>query len=153
MFHSPHLTSLATPARRLAAAVIATLFWALAAPVASAQQTFDLTPGQSLLNEQDPLWRSRGLAFVDLPLGFRVRYDAVYSRHLYASDLLSQPHADAFGPSIQSDSTLESRFALTRAIAEGIEFEIAWETRNSLAAGDLLGFGRQTIGARIRISP
>ncbi len=103
--------------------------------------------------EHQDLWRKRGLAFIDLPLGIRARFDASYSRHLYSSDVLAQSFVADFGPEIVGDRTLESRISLTRALARGIELEIAWETRNSLAVDDPMGFGRQTIGARIRISP
>jgi len=98
-------------------------------------------------------WKERGLAFIDLPLGIRARFDASYSRHFYSSDVLSQSFVADFGPEMVGDRTLESRISLTRALARGVELEIAWETRNSLAVNDPMGFGRQTIGARIRISP
>lgn len=119
-------------------------------------ETFDLALSPLVLSpgeEREGLWRERGLAFIDLPLGIRARFDASYSRHLYSSDVLSQSFVADFGPEIVGDRTLESRISLTRALARGIELEIAWETRNSLAVNDPMGFGRQTVGARIRISP
>lgn len=109
--------------------------------------------GPSSVEEREGLWQARGLAFIDFPLGIRARFDASYSRHLYSSDVLSQSFVADFGPEIVGDRTLRSRISLTRALARGVELEIAWETRNSLAVNDPMGFGRQTVGARIRISP
>ena len=157
MLRSPYSTSTVAPSRRFAVRVVATVLFGLAAPFASAQdalrQLEPLATVQIVPDDQNERWRERGLAYIDLPLGFRARFDAVYSQHLYSSDMLAEPYVGAVGPGIDRDRTLESRIALTRPIVDGIEFEIAWETRNSLGVHDPMGFGRQTIGARIRISP
>jgi len=140
----------------MATRVVATVLLALAAPLAPAQEAeekFDPSAVSIIRDTPEDLWRKRGLAHIDLPMGIRARFDAVYSRHLYSSDVLAQPFLRGFGPEIQGDRTLKSRIALTRPIVPGIELEIAWETRNSLAVSDPMGFERQTIGAHIRISP
>ena len=98
-------------------------------------------------------WRARGLAFVDLPMGVRARFDSTYTRNPFQSDDLSLPYVTHTGPGIRGERSLESRFALTRPITDKIEFEISWGTRNSLASNDPMGFGRQTVGAFIRIAP
>ncbi len=157
MFRSPSSTPSARASRRVATSVVATvLFLALGVPFAFAQDTttpLELSAVQRIENVADNRWRQRGLAYVDLPLGIRARFDASYSQHLYSSDVLAEPFTGLTGPGLRADDTLESRFALARPIANGIEIEIVWETRNSLETSDPMGFGRQTIGARIRISP
>jgi hypothetical protein len=98
-------------------------------------------------------WRVRGLAFIDLPLRIRARFDSTYTRNNSLSDDLSLPYVTHVGPGIRGERSLESRFALTRPITDKIEFEISWGTRNSLAGNDPMSFGRQTVGAFIRIAP
>ena len=173
MFRSPPSTSGRLPARRtrlrlfaLASSLVLVSLLDVGAALAQTRTVaeepaarFELSSLASLVTlpslraEGPDHWRERGLAFVDLPLGIRARFDASYSRHLYSSDVLAQSFVADFGPEIVGDRTLESRISLTRALAPGVELEIAWETRNSLAVDDPMGFGRQTIGARIRISP
>ena len=100
-----------------------------------------------------PDWRERGLAHLDLPLHFRARFDTSYTRHLTGSDRLASPLVGRAGPGLVLDPVLETRVAITRPLADRIEFEIAWETRNELAIGDPMAFGRQIVGAFIRITP
>jgi hypothetical protein len=138
---------------RLATLLVAAALFALAIPAASARDEFEVPNGPIMPHLPEYDWRAAGLAFVDLPLGIRARVDAAYRSHLYSSERLALPFVYDFGPGIRRDQTLESRIALSRPIAAGIELEIAWESRNSLATSDPLGFGRQTIGARIRIAP
>ncbi len=146
-------TSTAGASRRIGTRVLATLLFVFVAPVVRAEEPKDRSTVPTVEVEPDERWRESGLAHVDLPLGIRARFEASYLRHLYSSDLLAQTYIDEFGPGIQRSHSVESRIALSRPIMQGIEFEIAWEVRNSLALSDPMGFGRQTIGARIRISP
>lgn len=139
--------------RRIGTRVLATLLFVFVAPTVRAEEPKDHSTVLTVEAEPDERWRESGLAHVDLPLGIRARFEASYLRHLYSSDLLAQTYIGGFGPGIQRSHSVESRVALTRPIMQGIEFEIAWEVRNSLALSDPMGFGRQTIGARIRISP
>ena len=159
MAHLTLLESTPDASRRIATRVAAMLLCVLATHTASAQEpepAADPSTVSTVLivqDEPDERWRESGLAYIDFPLGFRARFDTSYTRHSYSSDVLAQPYLDDFGPGIRQSRSLESRIALTRPIMQGVELEIAWETRNSLATSDPLGFGRQTIGARIRISP
>lgn len=98
-------------------------------------------------------WRAKGLAYIDLPLRIRARFDATYMHHSYVSDRLASPFVNSVGPGIDSDRSLESRIAFTRPISERIELEIAWETRNQITTSNPMGFGRQIVGALIRITP
>lgn len=99
-------------------------------------------------------WRARGLAYIDLPLQLRARFDAHYSKYGSPVDHLAAPHAAALGPELRFERHIESRVALTRPLWQGIELEVAWQTRNRVeAGGDLMGFGRQVVGAQIRITP
>jgi hypothetical protein len=93
--------------------------------------------------------RSTGIAHVELPLGFRARFDATATRNLYHSEDL----AEAFntgGPQLRYQRSLESRISLSRALARNVEFEIAWGARSPIENVDLLNFQRQTVGALIR---
>jgi len=126
----------------------------LLTPISASAQDFVDPVGE--MNEEDaPIidWRAKGLAYIDLPLSIRARFDASYMHHSYVSDRLASPFVNSVGPGIDSDNSLESRIAFTKPITEGIEIEIAWETRNRLATSDMMGFGRQTVGALIRITP
>lgn len=98
-------------------------------------------------------WRARGMAFVDLPLGVRARFNATYTRNLYVSEDLAARYAIDMGPAISGQRFLESRFALSRAISDRVELEIAWGTRNLLEGSDPMRFDRQTVAAMIRITP
>ena len=158
MSRSPRSTSI----RRLRPgpwiAALALVF--LLAP-AAAQATDDRLEWLDLvgLELDEPLfrpnedWRARGLAYVDLPLQIRARFDARYTRfrtmpdHM-AADLISQA-----GPGLRFERQIQSRITLARPIAEGIELEFVWETRNRIEANDPMGFGRQIVGAMIRITP
>lgn len=98
-------------------------------------------------------WRARGLAFFDLPLGIRARFDARYSKYGSPVDHLAAPLATAVGPGLRFERHIESRVAFSRPLTRGIELEIAWQTRNRVEIGDPMGFGRQIVGAMIRIAP
>jgi len=97
--------------------------------------------------------RAEGLAFVDLPLNIRARFDVTYSDDLYRSDALARPYATVAGPRIRDDESLESQFALTRSLSENVEIGIVWAARSPVAPIDLFDFHHQTIGAMIRIVP
>lgn len=150
-----------TPIRvvsRVRSSVLLLLLFAITTAATTASAENGRAPGEgspalALEALEDRGWRQKGLAYIDLPLGIRARVEARYTRHLYSSDILSQRHLADAGPEILGDRTLESRIALTRAIGDGVELEIAWESRNNLEVNDPMAFGRQTIGARIRITP
>lgn len=148
-------TAAASPRKTLPG--LATVLFALATSLVSADQRVDAQLDRSTLrilpDRAHDRWRDSELVRIDLPLGFQASFDAAYSKHASFREVLTQRFSELAGPEIRGDRTLESRFALTRPLAPGIEFEIAWETRNSLAMSDPLGFGRQTLGARIRIAP
>lgn len=98
-------------------------------------------------------WRARGLAYIDLPLRIRARFDASYTRHRSESDTLAAPMVAGVGPGLRIERQIESRIALTRPLTDGIELELVWETRNRIESGDPMSFGRQIVGAMIRITP
>lgn len=98
-------------------------------------------------------WRAQGLTYIELPLEIRANFDVTYMRHSFDSDHFASPYVNRVGPRIVSDESLESRISFTRPIADGVEIEIAWETRNRIAASDQMGFGRQIVGALIRFTP
>jgi hypothetical protein len=153
----PYPTTFTSDAlRRTATRLAVVALFVLGAPLSFAEDPIEPLEPQAIEivpSLEDDLWRQRGLAYIDLPLGIRARFDTAYSRYLYSSDSLAQRYLQDAGPGAQRDRTLESRIALSRPVAPGIELEIAWETRNNLEASDPMGFGRQTVGARIRISP
>jgi len=105
----------------------------------------------------DARWRARGVAFVDLPFGLRARYDAQALHRLNARGDLSPAFLD-LDPRA-SDATrrgirlLESRFALSRAIAPHVEVELSWAARSPLTMVDLLRIEDQRVAAMIRIVP
>ncbi len=106
------------------------------------------------LSTLDDRWRTRGLAFVDLPLGLRARYEAQALHRLGPR----QEHAAAFlestdGASRLGTRLLESRFALTRALASHVELELAWSARSPLSMVDLLRIEDQRLAAMIRFVP
>lgn len=98
-------------------------------------------------------WRARGLAYVDLPLQIRARFDASLVRFRTRPDHLAAPLVAEVGPGLRIDRHIQSRVALTRPLAQGVELEVAWETRNRVESGDPMAFGRQIVGAMIRITP
>lgn len=102
---------------------------------------------------EPPDWRDRGLAHVDLPFRFRARFDTSYMRHSTWSDRLASRFVGEVGPGRSIDSMLETRVAIARPLADRIELEISWQTRNALTMGDPMAFGRQIVGAFIRITP
>lgn len=159
MSRSPRSTS--TPGAGLARPWVAALALVilLAAPAAQADGTRvswleALGEGfeQPLFQPNDD-WRAQGLAFIDLPLQIRARFDASYGRFRTQPDHLAAPLVAVAGPGLRFDRHIQSRIALTRPLAEGIELEVAWETRNRIESGDPMAFGRQVVGAMIRITP
>ena len=119
---------------------------------ASAEDGMKITSPTRLFAPNEE-WRARGLAYVDLPLRIRARFDTSYRHHGTRSDRLASPLVSSVGPAILSDQSLESRISFTRPIFERIELEVAWQTRNRLTSGDPMGFGRQIVGAFIRVTP
>jgi hypothetical protein len=102
----------------------------------------------------DDRWRARGVAFIDLPMGLRARYEA---QALYRLGPGREP-ATAFleptdGASRIGTRLLESRFALTRAVASHVELELAWSARSPLSMVDLLRIEDQRLAALIRFVP
>ena len=140
-----------TTATRSRLVLFGVLVGLLLAPVSASAQDFVAPVDEVAAPIID--WRAKGLAYIDLPLSIRARFDASYMHHSYVSDRLASPIVNSVGPGIDSDRSLESRIAFTKPISKGIELEIAWETRNRIASSDLMGFGRQTVGALIRITP
>ena len=143
--------------RRITATLMACLICSLAGifgmtSTAAAQGGMMLTSfNQPLVPNED--WRASGLAYVELPLRIRASFDASYRQHGTLSDRLASPLVNDVGPGIISDETLESRISFTRPITERIEIEVAWLTSNRLTTGDPMGFGRQIVGAFIRLTP
>jgi hypothetical protein len=96
---------------------------------------------------------AEGLAFVDLPMGMRARFDVTYSDDVYRSDVLVRPFTPTTGPRIRDDESLESQFTLTHSLSEKVEIGIVWATHSPVAPVDLFDFHHQTIRAFIRIVP
>ena len=106
--------------------------------------------------EERPLdlrWRARGVAFVDLPLGLRARYDARALHRLAADDLAAAFAGMPTGAASQGARVLESRFALSRVLAPRIELELSWAARSPLTMVDLLRIEDQRVAAMIRFVP
>ena len=97
--------------------------------------------------------RATGLAYIDLPMDFRARFDATYTNHVYLSDRLARPYTASFGPNLHSDYSLESSIALTRSISDRIEIGIMWGGRSPIANVALFDFDRQSVRAMVRIVP
>lgn len=102
----------------------------------------------------DDRWRARGLAFFDLPLGLRARYEA---RALHPSGL-RQDGSAVFAEHLDAENRrvtrlLESRFALTHVMAPHVELEFAWSTRSPLSMVDLIRIQDQRVAAMIRFTP
>ena len=106
------------------------------------------------LPSPDDRWRARGLAFFDLPLGLRARYEA---RALHRFGLRQDGSAlfiefmDAEGR--RFTRLLESRFALTRVVAPHVELEFAWSTRSPLSMVDPTRIEDQRVATMIRFTP
>jgi len=98
-------------------------------------------------------WRAQGLAYVDLPLQIRARFEASLERFRTRPDHLAAPLVAQAGPGLRFDRHIQSRVSLTRPLTEGVELEVVWETRNRVESGDPMAFGRQIVGAMIRITP
>lgn len=111
-------------------------------------------PGPAIAHAFDDRWRARGMAFVDLPLGLRARYEAQALHRLGARGELEAPFVELTeGASRRSARLLESRFALTRAVAAHVELELAWSARSPLSMVDLLRVEDQRLAALIRFVP
>ena len=148
---------LAAWCRRITATLMACLICSFAgafgmASTAAAQDGMTLTSLNQLLVPNEN-WRASGLAYVDLPLRIRASFDTSYRHHGTLSDRLASPLVNDVGPGIISDETLESRISFTRPVTERIEIEVAWLTSNRLTVGNPMGFGRQIVGAFIRVTP
>ncbi|MEZ4280070.1 MAG: hypothetical protein R3F21_10710 [Myxococcota bacterium] len=94
------------------------------------------------------------MAFLDLPLGLRARYEA---RALHRFGVLNDGSA-RFAELLddanrRTTSLLESRFALTRALAPHVELELAWATRSPLSMFELTRIEDQRVAAMIRFAP
>ena len=157
MSRFPRSTS--TPgATRPWVAALALLFL-LAAPVASAEDDRLAWVEALGANFEQPLfrpnedWRAEGIAFIDLPLQIRARFDASYGRFRTRPDQFAAPLVSDVGPGLRFERHIQSRVALTRPLAEGIELEFVWESRNRVTSRDPMAFGRQIVGAMIRITP
>lgn len=132
----------------------------LGAGVADAQHTLAIAahdPGvdrMTVSRTADDRWRARGMAFVDLPLGLRARYEAQALHRLPPRQDLGTPfveHPD--GATRRSTRLLESRFALSRVLAPHLELELAWAARSPLSMVDLLRIEDQRLAAMIRFVP
>jgi len=80
------------------------------------------------------------------------RFDASLERFQTRPDHLAAPLVAQAGPGLRFDRHIQSRVSLTRPLAEGVELEVVWETRNRVESGDPMAFGRQIVGAMIRIT-
>ncbi len=102
----------------------------------------------------DDHWRARGVAFLDLPLGLRARYEARALHRFGAprdgSSLFAELMDDA---NRRATRLLESRFALSRALAPHLEIELAWAARSPLTMFDLTRIEDQRVAAMIRFVP
>ncbi len=139
----------------LAGVLVAGALGTLALPVRAEPRLADAprTPA-TLAPGPDVRWRARGMVFLDLPLGLRARYEARAFHRLGPRP----DRADAFvdpadGASRLAARLLESRVALTRAVAEHVELELAWSTRSPLSMVDLLRIEDQRVAAMIRFVP
>lgn len=117
-----------------------------------------ISSARASANDEDtvvavPDWRARGLAHVDLPLLFRATFDTSYMLQSTWSDRLASPFVSDVGPGIVGDPALETRLSISRPLIDRVELGISWTTRNRLAVQDPMEFGRQMVGAFIRITP
>lgn len=102
----------------------------------------------------DAPWRARGMAFLDLPLGLRARYEARALHRFGALNDGSARFAELLDDANRrATSLLESRFALTRALAPHVELELAWAARSPLSIFDLTRIEDQRVAAMIRFAP
>jgi hypothetical protein len=129
----------------------------LGAPAAFSSNEADKTDGADLADlADDPQpspksGRETGLAYIDLPMDFRARFDATYTNLLYMSDRLARPYTANFGPNPHSDYSLESSIALTRSISNRVEIGIMWGGRSPIANVAVFDFDRQSVRAMVRI--
>jgi hypothetical protein len=113
----------------------------------------DETGARTFESSTSPIRRAEGLAYFDLPMQFRAAFDIAYTKDLYASDALARPSVTTAGPGIENDQSLESWFALTRALSNRVEIGIVWSARSPLGRIDLFDFERERVGAIIHIVP
>lgn len=143
--------------RALAAVGLASLSLAVGGPRAQAAEASPvrMTLGERLTEqEQADRWRARGLAFVDLPFGLRARYDAQALLRLSPRSAIPSRLFDLPTETTQRTTRmLESRFALSRAVAPRIELELSWAARSPLTVVDLLRVEDQRVTAMIRLVP
>ena len=99
-------------------------------------------------------WHTQELGVVELPMGLRAHFNAQYTWHFYPSDQLASTFVGHAGPSLDKERSLVSRIAISHALTDNIDLEIAWGARNRLASSqDPMQFQRHTVGALIRITP
>ncbi len=119
----------------------------------SAAVAFDRDDERTFNRPSRSSYRETGLAYVDLPLRLRARFEIAYTDDVYQSDALARPYVTVSGPSLRDDESLESQFALTRSLTDKVEIGIVWRAWSSITHVDLFDFERQTVGAMIRIVP
>lgn len=141
----------------LASLLLAGLF---GAGIANAQHTLTIGAHDSAVDRMavaraaDDRWRARGMAFLDLPLGLRARYEAQALHRLTLGQDLGTPFVELpDGATRRSTRLLESRFALSRVLAPHLELELAWAARSPLSMVDLLRIEDQRLAAMIRFVP
>lgn len=139
----------------LAALAIASGSTLLQTDAAVAADASDAAPSLTGIDERplDLRWRARGVAFIDLPLGLRARYDARALHRLSADDLAAAFTGIPIGIAPHGTRLLESRFALSRVLAPRVELELSWAARSPLTMVDLLRIEDQRVAAMIRFVP
>lgn len=142
-------------ATALGIAVLALAAGPPTAPAAEASTVRGAVLERIAEREHAERWRSRGLAFVDLPFGLRARYDAQAllrpsARSAIETSLFDAPAAET---ARRTTRLLESRFTVSRAVAPRIELELSWASRSPLAVVDLLRIEDQRVTAMIRFVP
>jgi hypothetical protein len=143
--------------RHVARVALACLLFSttLGADAASAQRALASEPREATaLRPSDDRWRARGVAFVELPMGLRARYEAQALHRLTPHPELTTPFAElSAGATRRSARLIESRIALSRAVAPHLELELAWTARSPLSMVDLLRIEDQRVAAMIRFVP
>ncbi len=142
---------------RVASLALALVLFAatLGGDTANAQGALASDPRDAAaLRSADDRWRARGVAFIDLPFGLRARYEAQALDRLTPRHDLTTPFAELpAGASRRGARLIESRFALSRALAPHLELELAWSARSPLSMVDLLRIEDQRLAAMIRFVP
>jgi len=109
----------------------------------------DLESGEMRVSRETTLGSSLK---VDLPFDFRARFAGLYMRNSHAIDSLAYDRVASPGPALRRHSLFESRFSIGRPVWKNVELEVAWASRNEVSVSDVVGFGRQTVGAFIRFT-